>query len=56
MQAGDGKHYDPVLPTADATPVYKSVNGKDFHLNIFNRKVISRAILLPVSSFFGEVL
>ena len=36
MQAGDGKHYDPVLPTADATPVYKSVNGKDFHLNIFN--------------------
>jgi acetyl esterase len=35
MQAGEGKRYDPVLADADTTPVYKSVNGKDFHLNVY---------------------
>lgn len=35
MQAGEGKRYEPVLADADTSPVYKSVNGKDFHLNVY---------------------
>ncbi len=35
MQAGDGGQYTPVLPDADLTPVFKSVNGKDLHLNVY---------------------
>ncbi len=52
MQQGDGGKYTPVLPDADATPVYAQFDSTDLHLNIYYPEGHTQGDSAPCIVFF----